>query len=69
MTQQKKRARLPLATEIAIVLACKLCALLALWHFCFGPETRPAQTPDAVAQAFFSSSAPSRPSSPSGESR
>ncbi len=60
---------MPLAAEVALVLACKLCAILALWYFCFGPETRPEMTPEAVAQALLSPSAPVTTPFPSGESR
>ncbi len=67
----KRRGKLPLAAEVALVLACKLCALFALWYFCFGPETRLATTPEVVAQALLSpsTSASSRHPYPAGESQ
>ncbi len=69
MPKPKRREKLPLATEVALVLACKLCAILALWYFFFGPETRPEMTPESVAQVLLSPSAPVATPFASGESQ
>jgi len=69
MPKPKRREKLSLAAEVVLVLAGKLCAILALWYFCFGPETRPEVTPESVAQALLSPAAPVTPPFPSGESR
>ena len=45
----KTKSNPRLMCEIALVLACKLTVIFALWFFFFGPDKRIEQTPETVA--------------------
>ncbi|MGN1209897.1 MAG: cytochrome oxidase putative small subunit CydP [Duodenibacillus sp.] len=49
----KARSNPRLVCEIALVLACKLTIIFALWFFFFGPDKRIEQTPEAVAAGIL----------------
>ena len=54
MSEENRRKNPRLAFEIGIVLACKLCAIFMLWCLFFGPDKRPEQTPENVANVLLS---------------
>lgn len=56
MTKSASSAREPrLIVEIAVVIACKLAVIFALWYLFFSPEHRTQVTPERVEDAIFAS--------------
>lgn len=59
MTKPTRSVREPrLIVEIAVVIACKLAVIFALWYLFFSPEHRTQVTPERVEKALFSSEHP-----------